>query len=92
MKNIAQTKIKKNNSTTSRMSAISQAFDWSDLDKSERQVQRYIEDKFAKEGYKTDEQEPYVTVWFDFKHEVKTLTILMANSNNNDIDEYVNTL
>jgi hypothetical protein len=92
MKNIAQTKIKKNNSTASRMSAISQAFDWSDLDKSERQVQRYIEDKFTKEGYKTDEQEPYVTVWFDFKHEVKTLTILMANSNNNDIDEYVNTL
>ena len=92
MKNISKTKIKKNDSVPSRMSAISEAFDWSDLDKSERKVQKYIEIKFSKEGYRTDEHEPYVTVWFDFKHEVKTLTILMANSNNNDIDEYVDSL
>ena len=92
MKNIAQTKIKKNDSTASRMGAISQAFDWSDFDKSERQVQKCIEQKFKDEGYRIDEHEPYVRVWIDFKHEVKTLTMLMANSNNDDIDEYVNSL
>lgn len=92
MKNIAQTKIKKNNSVSSRVSALTQAFDWSDLDKSERKVQNYTLVKFKEEGYKTNDHEPYITVWFNFKHEVKTLINLLANSNNDDIDEYVNSL
>ena len=92
LKNIAQTKIKKNNSVTSRMSAITQAFDWSDFDKSTRMISLVISAKFKKEGYSSEDKEPFITVCFDFKHEVKTLTILMANSNNDDIDEYVNAL
>ena len=92
LKNIAQTKIKKNNSVTSRMSAIMQAFDWADFDKSTRKISSIISTKFEKEGYSSEDKEPFITVCFDFKHEVKTLTLLMANSNNDDIDEYVNTL
>ena len=92
MKNIAQTKIKKNNSVTSRASALAEAFDWSDFDKSEKKIFLFASDKFEEEGYPSDYEEPFVTVCFDFKHEVKNLILLMANSNNDDIDEYVNSL
>ena len=92
LKNVSQTKIKKNNSVSSRMSAIMQAFDWSDLDKSTKQIKRYITSKLENEGYSSEEKEPLITVYFDFKHEIKTLAILMANSNHKDIDEYVDSL
>lgn len=92
LRNISNTKIKKNNSVSSRLSAIKEAFDWSDLDKEERKIYKCIVCKFESEEYSKEYEEPLVNVCFDFKHEVGNLSILMANSNDDDINDYVNTL
>lgn len=92
MRNISSTKIKKNDSTSSRLKAILEGFNWSDFDNSTGMISRAVAKKFADEGYPIKNEEPFITVWFDFKNEIKVISELMANSNDDDITKYIESL